>query len=75
METANSRHMVPYDSEFRRTVIKTALIVAAFLLTLPLGISYAASEQISKPLHAGITVKLLPIQASADIDGNGKVVP
>ena len=61
------------DPEFRRTMLTTALIVALFLVTLPLGIAYAASGQISSPVQGGITINILPIQASADINGNGKV--
>ena len=50
-----------------------ALIVAPCLLALGLGISYAASSEIARPVQGGVTIFAVPIQASADVNRDGVV--
>jgi len=56
-----------------RTPIKTALVVAILLLALGLGIAYAASFEISRPIPGGITINLVPLHMSVDINRDGSV--
>ena len=50
-----------------------ALIFAPCLLALGLGISYAGSSEIAKPVQGGVTIFAVPIQASADVNRDGIV--
>ena len=51
--------------------IKTALIIALFVLAIGVGITYATSVEISRSVPGSITLNLVPIKVLADIDGNG----
>ena len=52
---------------------KAALVFVVLVSALGLGIPYAASASISRPVGGSVTINILPIQASADVDGNGIV--
>ena len=57
----------------RRIMIKAAAVFALIVLALSLGITHASSAEISRSVQGGITINILPIQASADVDRNGIV--
>ena len=52
---------------------KAALVIVVLACALGLSIPYAASASISRPVGGSGTINILPIQASADVDGNGIV--
>ena len=56
-----------------RIRIRTPLIAALLALGLGLSSAYAASVEISRHVPAGLTINVLPIEASADVDGDSRV--
>ena len=57
----------------KMTGIKAALTIALFLLAIGLGAIHGGVSDITRPVPGRITVNVLSIQASADVDGNGRV--
>ena len=43
------------------------------MFALGLGIAYGASVEISSSVPGGVTINIVPIQASADVNGDGIV--
>ena len=50
-----------------------ALVAALFVTSLGLSIALADLPGVIRPVDGAITVNLIPIQASADINGDGTV--
>ena len=60
-------------SDRARVWTRNALIIAVFVLTVGLGVGYAASANISKSVPGSITINLVTVQGVADVNRDGRV--
>ena len=53
--------------------IRAGFVILLFLAALGLSVAYVSAASISRPVPASITLNILPIQASADVNADGIV--